>query len=231
MGYEQEILQRITRFLLLRGSFISNIGLLNGKMGIAIFFYLYSKLTNNKLYADFAGELIDEIYDKMSLEIPLGFGDGLAGIAWGIHYLVDNHFVYGDIDCILEDFDYKIQELDVRKIKDVSLETGLKGLAYYVISRYGNRSYRNSIISNDYIGDLINSLMSSNVDDDSVMLVEQLNKIINLENKIVSVDLLYQLTRDIQFNPIDLFKDARSLGIINNGISGIGLNLIWKYRL
>jgi len=55
-------LQRIANVLLLNASFTDNLGLLNGKMGIAIFFYQYARYTGNKVYEDYAGELIDEIY-------------------------------------------------------------------------------------------------------------------------------------------------------------------------
>ena len=50
-------LRRIANVLLLNASFIDNPGLLNGKMGIAIFFYHYSRYTKNKIYEDYAGEL------------------------------------------------------------------------------------------------------------------------------------------------------------------------------
>ena len=36
---KQEILKRIARYLMLHASHTTNIGLLNGKMGIALFFY------------------------------------------------------------------------------------------------------------------------------------------------------------------------------------------------
>jgi len=45
-------LQRIANVLLLNASFTDNLGLLNGKMGIAVFFYHYARLTENNIYQD-----------------------------------------------------------------------------------------------------------------------------------------------------------------------------------
>jgi glycosyltransferase involved in cell wall biosynthesis len=45
------IVQRIINGLLLHSSFIDNLGLLNGKMGVSIFFYHLSRKTGNTIYA------------------------------------------------------------------------------------------------------------------------------------------------------------------------------------
>jgi lantibiotic modifying enzyme len=80
--------QRITNTLLLNASFIDNLGLMHGKMGIAIYFFHLARETKNQIYEDYAGELIDEIYDEISTTTTLDFENGLAGIGWGIEYLV-----------------------------------------------------------------------------------------------------------------------------------------------
>ena len=85
--------QRITNTLLLNASFIGNLGLMHGKMGIAIYFFHLAQETKNQIYEDYAGELIDEIYDEISTTTPLDFENGLAGIGWGIEYLVQNGFI------------------------------------------------------------------------------------------------------------------------------------------
>jgi hypothetical protein len=76
-------LQRIANVLLLNASFTENLGLLNGKTGIAIFFYQYARYTGNKVYGDYAGELIDEIYGEINNGTPIGFANGLMGIGGG----------------------------------------------------------------------------------------------------------------------------------------------------
>ena len=81
---------------MLHGSFTKDIGLLDGKMGIVIFFFNYSRFTNNTLYSDFAYDLIDEIYNDLSSDYSINFDDGLCGIGWGIEYLIANQFVNTD---------------------------------------------------------------------------------------------------------------------------------------
>ena len=53
---------------------------MNGKMGIAIYFFHLSRETNNQIYEDYAGELVDEIYEEITSYTPVGFENGLAGI-------------------------------------------------------------------------------------------------------------------------------------------------------
>ena len=91
-------LRRIANVLMLNAGFFDNPGLLNGKMGIAIFFYHYSRYSKNKLYEDYAGELLDEIYEEINTSTPVNFENGLTGIGWGIEYLVKNGFVQADTD-------------------------------------------------------------------------------------------------------------------------------------
>jgi len=98
-------LRRIANVLLLNASFTDNLGLLNGKMGIAIFFYQYARYTGNKVYEDYAGELIDEIYGEINNSTPVGFSNGLMGIGWGIEYLVRNGYVDADTDEALPEID------------------------------------------------------------------------------------------------------------------------------
>lgn len=101
-------LHRIANVLLLNASFTNNLGLLNGKMGVAIFFFHYARYTGNKVYEQYAGELIDEIYEDIDLTTPVDFANGLTGIGWGIEYIVQNRFVEADTDEALEEIDSRV---------------------------------------------------------------------------------------------------------------------------
>jgi hypothetical protein len=96
-------LDLIANVLLINASFIENPGLLNGKMGIAIFFYHYAKYPGKKIYEEYACALIDEIYEEIDLKTPVDFANGLIGIGWGINYLIQNGYVEADTDEIMED--------------------------------------------------------------------------------------------------------------------------------
>lgn len=224
MKEDPEILTRIARYLICYSSSTSNIGLLNGKMGIVIFCFLYAKYSKKKFYEDFAEKLIDDIYSEIHLNITRDFKDGLSGIAWGIEYLIQNGFVEGNADEILEDLDKQILERDVRRISDNSLETGLKGIAYYVAIRCRKKKNENCIVNVDYIFDLINALERNiDKDEESMYLVKQLTSIIHKENLFPFDNLIYRLCNQVKYKDPYIFKADRALGIQNNGYTGIGL--------
>ena len=72
--------QRIINTLLLNASFNDNLGLMHGKTGIAIYFFHLFRETSNQIYEDYAGELIEDIYEEISKNTPVNFENGLAGI-------------------------------------------------------------------------------------------------------------------------------------------------------
>jgi hypothetical protein len=98
----------VSPMCLLNASFTDNLSLLNGKMGIAIFFYQYGRYSGNKIFRDSAGELIDEIYEEINTNTPVDFANGLTGIGWGIEYLVKNEFVQADTDEALSEIDTSV---------------------------------------------------------------------------------------------------------------------------
>jgi hypothetical protein len=137
-SFQQKIddrLRRIANFLLLNASFIDNLGLLNGKMGIAIFFYHYSRYTQNKIFEDYAGELIDEIYEEINVNTPINFSDGLTGIGWGVEYLVRNNFIEGDTDEVLAEIDNTIYKHRLNSPVLIDSGDDLFGYGFYTIAR------------------------------------------------------------------------------------------------
>ena len=132
-------LQRIANVLLLNAGFIDNPGLLNGKMGIAIFFYLYSRFTKNKIYEDYAGELVDEIYEEINTSTPVNFENGLTGIGWGIEYLIRNGFVQADSDEALSEIDNYVSGNMMSFAITSENCNDLAGYGFYYPSRLGQR--------------------------------------------------------------------------------------------
>ena len=219
---KDKTLARMAKLLMLHGSFVHNLGLMNGKMGIALFFYHLSRHTGKKIYDDFAGELIDEIYTEIHDHYPSDFKNGLCGIAWGIEYLIQNHFVEADANEILYDLDKMISEWDVRKISDPTLETGLEGIAHYVIARCTGKPISNIVISKNYIGELSEALRINKKEEMSTIL----KNILTNKHFIFKNSLLINLISPIKYNQKNLFNEDHPLGISNNGYAGIGLNLI-----
>jgi hypothetical protein len=143
---KDNLLERIANHLIMNASFLPDLGLYHGKMGIVIFFAHYARYTGETLYDDFAGELLDEIYEEIHDKISIYFESGLCGIGWGIEYLLENDFIEGDSDDILSEIDMKIMERDLRRIKDLSFRTGLEGVSCYILKRI-NSSYRKKNIT------------------------------------------------------------------------------------
>lgn len=133
------LLKRISNILFLNASFLDNLGLLKGKMGVAIFFYHYYRYSGNVIYNEFANELIDEIYTEINVETPISFADGLAGIGWGLHYLVKNKFVKADIDEVLSEIDNAINLLSNNGGVLNSDQDHFFSLGHYYIARLANQ--------------------------------------------------------------------------------------------
>lgn len=145
MSYKKQykinaLLLRISRHLILNSSYLNNLGLYHGKMGIVLFFVHYARYTQKTIYNNFAEELLDEIYKEIHLGTPTNFENGLCGIGWGIEYLLENGFMNGDSDEILNDIDKKIMELEIKWISDKSVKKGLGGIIYYVSKRLRSKS-------------------------------------------------------------------------------------------
>jgi len=132
--------ERITNALLLNASFIDNIGLMHGKAGISIYFYRLARATGNQIYEDYAGELIDEIYEEITDGTPWNFENGLAGIGWGIEYLVQNGFIEADTNEVLEEFDHRLfRQLIYNTPANIGLLNGLLGIGFYFLMRIKNK--------------------------------------------------------------------------------------------
>lgn len=129
------ILQQIANHLLINSSFLTDLSLFHGKTGIVLFFYKYAQYTNNPVYEEFAGELLDELFKEIHDGIGVDFEHGLSGIGWGVLYLLKNKFIAGNPAEILEDIDMRIMEVNLLRIRNSSLERGISGIAIYLSYR------------------------------------------------------------------------------------------------
>ena len=128
--YEQAL-----AYLTINSSFTGDLGLFHGRMGIILFFAHYARATPSKHYEDFAGCLLDELYEEIHEDLPVNLENGLCGIGWGIEYLVQQGFMEGNTDEILADIDRKVMELDPLRMTNLSFRRGLARIAFYVIAR------------------------------------------------------------------------------------------------
>ncbi|MDD3040942.1 hypothetical protein [Bacteroides sp.] len=110
----KEKLKDLLRFGVLRTEELKNPGLYNGKLGMIILFYEYSRYSGDILYEQFADEMMDSVLELPD-SLPFRFTDGLTGIGWGITYLLREKFIEGDIEEILSEVDEKLANLNSHK--------------------------------------------------------------------------------------------------------------------
>lgn len=134
-------LKGYTERLIEKGKCFSDIGLWNGKMGIAIYLLHISRLSQNEKYESEASELIDAVYEQISFEKSFFFDSGLLGIGCGFEYIINNGFADADRDEILSEIDLLVRNIiDSRPIDELGLRKGVCGVGFYLYSRLRNRS-------------------------------------------------------------------------------------------
>lgn len=204
---------------------------MNGKMGIALFFYHLNKVSKDKNHLAFANKLINDITSKLDYKIPRTFFDGLIGISWGIDHLIKSDFVLFEDDEILSELDKILLEVNVVTLMDESFSTGIRGIAYYVISRCSNKREIPKPFNREYINVLYDRLRQMDQREAFVVhLQSHLRHIVS--GHIVEYDLnpFYKI---IDNDPYDanLFNQNRNIGILNNGYTGIALRILRNMEL
>lgn len=113
---------------------------MHGNAGLCIFFYHLARHTNDPGYEKFADDLLEKVFCHLSTSAPADFENGLAGIGWGIEYLVQNHFAEGNTDEILEEVDNKVfRALNEDDLASFELGNGLTGTLFYLVNRLKNK--------------------------------------------------------------------------------------------
>lgn len=117
-----------------------NHGLMHGNAGLSILLYHLARSTQSSEFEQAADDLLEKVFANLNKSTPVDFENGLAGIGWGIEYLVQNNFAQGDTDQILEEVDNKIfRFLNEETLISFELGTGLTGMLFYLISRLKNK--------------------------------------------------------------------------------------------
>ena len=131
-------LQRIIREIIPLSGFTSSVGLLNGKMGISMLLYQYTKYIHDAEVEDYTGYLINEIIENLAEASFCDFDSGFIGIGWGVNQLIADGLIEIDSDEMLEDIDKALWD-----------ETGLclveseqmAGVGLYILSRKETSKY------------------------------------------------------------------------------------------
>ena len=125
-------MDKIADYLLLRSSYMQELGLFHGKMGVVVALYLYADAYGDEVMREYAWELFQQVYDGVHTDMPVGLERGLAGIGYGTTLLCKRGLVECSLNDILEDIDRKIMERDPRRLTDMSVRSGVRGLMLYL---------------------------------------------------------------------------------------------------
>lgn len=159
-------LRQIADMSLLNGTLTECSGLVNGKMGMAIFFFHYAEYTQNSLFADYAMEVIGEMISQIHVNSPADYEKGIAGIGVGIDYLIRNNFLNVEDD-ICEDFDERmVRAVMYDPWQDFSQYNGLTGYGRYWVTRL---QYLGALVQARQCLLRIIALIEENLSDISIM--------------------------------------------------------------
>lgn len=95
-------INQLANILMLNCQKVSGRGLLNGSLGIAMFFYHYSHFVEDKRYADFADGILNDTINVELNKETWNFANGYLGIGWCMKYLSKYHFVKLQSDSLAE---------------------------------------------------------------------------------------------------------------------------------
>lgn len=80
-------LRKIADYLLLKSPYIQDVGLFHGKMGIVVSLYAYANKYGDSLLEDYAWDLLQQIYEEVHTDMPIGLENGLTGTGYGTSLL------------------------------------------------------------------------------------------------------------------------------------------------
>lgn len=140
MEKQRGFLKNYTDRLIEKGKCFPNIGLWDGKMGIAVYLLHLARITGDENYERQADEFMDTVYEQLAERTSIFYGDGLLGIGCGIEYMIEHGFIEGDSDEILAEIDIVARNIvDRRPIESLPLQDGVCGVGYYLYRRLKNK--------------------------------------------------------------------------------------------
>ena len=127
---------------------IDPIGLFSGKMGIAFYKLHYARYYPDKDYKARALSIINENKKNIHWGTTFRYADGLAGIGSAFSYLLREGFIKTSDTDFFSDIDsYFFKKIYAYKHIDLSRDSGLVGIGYYLLNRIMDMPDINDIYS------------------------------------------------------------------------------------
>jgi hypothetical protein len=137
---------KISNHLVMAENHVTNIGLANGRMGMALHMYHASQILACKSYRDLADSLIDSILRDLETCQDLLFFNGITGISMGLSSLIRDKFIEPDANDLFIDMDRKMYfEARQRKINDFAEDFSVFSFGLYLLNRSANTNLKMGI--------------------------------------------------------------------------------------
>ena len=138
-------LENIVHKLIINGNLLYQPGLFHGKIGVAVFFFHYARHTGNKLFEDYAMNLIKNVITQInSNKIPTRYDIGVAGIGCGFEYILQKGFLEAENNEIFKEFDkWMCRAAMYEMFPNLNLPDGLTGCGRYFIFRLNGNGNSN----------------------------------------------------------------------------------------
>lgn len=181
----EEIVRKISDYLLINGVSVASSGLMGGKAGICLSLFELSRMLNDSILEDHAYNLLQEAL--VSKNENTDFANGLAGIGYALMYLIENKFVDADFDELFGENHKKIVDaLD----KKGSISSPLD--LFYLIEAnkyYGNFKEIITCEVNRYIRNITGNLTKNG-------LINSQNRMLTIGSFDMTIRFLYYIEPD-----------------------------------
>lgn len=179
-----EKIKHISQALESESSLPEKIGLLNGKTGVALFFFYYAEVTGIDRYYDRALEIISGVFDEINKGFDLHtFCMGIGGVGWALEHLARQGFIKTDTDEMLEEVDpfiYQVMMGDIRNGHYDYLHGAIGGGLYFLSRLPRGKSKR-------YLEDLLDEMENTGIEESDGSVKWQ--SIVDFENDRQGVNL------------------------------------------
>lgn len=123
-----------------------DLGLPNGRMGIAILLFEFEDITGEQKYGDKALSIVSSIIEVLNTDTLLGCSNGLSGVGIGILYLIKECYIEANADYLLEDIDNKICEvIHNRDLYLPNRSQEICDIGFYLVKRIQGRNESDSL--------------------------------------------------------------------------------------
>ena len=129
------ILEKIHESILRHASLSKDVGLLNGKMGVALYAFEASRQYHQPELQKLAERLVCDVVEKLeTTEITNnGFEDGLSGIVYGLEYFARERFILPEDENSFQNLNDRIFNAIIEHAENIPIDlSGIIGCLFYL---------------------------------------------------------------------------------------------------